>query len=64
MSCVRQQEEYARAVRDVVKQLLRTALLPRLLAEAEPALWLHLAEEAVAFECQLAQVCSHRITQP
>jgi hypothetical protein len=50
------QEEYARAVREVVKELLRVHLLPRLLEEGPPAAWIHFAEEAVAFEGQMAEV--------
>lgn len=43
-------------MRGLLKELLRGHLLPRLLAEASPPAWIHFAEEAVAFEGQLAQV--------
>lgn len=50
------QFEFARAIREGVKSLLREHLLPRLLTEgaADPGLWTHFAAEAAAFERQLA----------
>ena len=50
------QAEYARAVRDVVKEILRSHTVPRLAAEAERPLWQHFVTETVAFERKLAQV--------
>ena len=50
------QAEYARAVREVVKEVLRSHTVPRLAAEAERHLWLHFVAEAVAFERKLAEV--------
>ena len=50
------QFEFARAVREGVKVLLREHLLPRLAAEgaADPGLWTHFAAAAAGFERQLA----------
>jgi hypothetical protein len=46
--------EFVRAVRECIRPLLRDRLLPRLVHAGDAALWLHFAEEAAAFERQLA----------
>ena len=50
------QAEYARAVREVVKEILRSHTVPRLAAEADRPLWQHFVAETVTFERKLAEV--------
>ncbi|BDA46253.1 probable RAD50-interacting protein 1 [Coccomyxa sp. Obi] len=46
--------EFARAIRNAVKGILREHVYPRLAKLANTALWLHAVEEAVSFERSLA----------
>ena len=44
------QFEFARALREATKDLLRSHIVPRLAAAADRLLWLHFVEEMVVFE--------------